>query len=89
MEKLVSKFEELYKENLDINYTEGKVDFNGACLLAAGECKDVAIAFIFWKAEQPKRILKISDYPDEIDINEILKEEMEKDFNNFIEDYYE
>lgn len=81
MEKLVNKFIDISEGS---DYTMGY--FNAEDI--AEEVKKIAIEFVIWKTIQGKRRVKLSEYPDEISVEEIYQLELGKDFDKFIEEYY-
>ena len=52
------------------------------------ETKKIVVEFTMWKWNQPKRVIKLSDYPDTVTTDEIYRIELEKEFEQFIEKYY-
>ena len=84
MDKLESKFEDIYFEH--VMYKDGGA-FRSVKIYAE-ETKKIAIAYALWKSIQPKRVIKLSDYPDTVTTDEIYRIELEKEFEQFIEKCY-
>jgi len=76
---LIKNFEKLFKQNLHVDKKESLVDFNGAVLIAVGECKDIAKEFFEFK------ILHIDILNFEETVSKINDDEL---FDKFLEMKY-
>ena len=68
---------------------DARLEGKSADVVLAEETKKIAIEFVLWKSEQPIKTIKLSDYSDIADVIEIYRIELEKEFEQFIEEYYE
>ena len=91
--KVTKRLEELYKETAYIDLEKGSIDFNAACLIAAGKCERIAIEFAkYIKEDDDIEYIGYNKYRIMVEAEgecfpiTIPEEEV---FENFINEYYE